>query len=139
MVNIYWAAPLHDEDDRIHNTAAATLFRNAGHNVYMPQEHGVWEQCLSNFNGDKRATRSYFYRLDTIAMNRCNVCIVYHNRTCGPSEGQLFEMGYMKAQGKVVILINRSGWEFNLMPEFGADFYCESVEEALEFMKSEGF
>ena len=139
MVDIYWAAPLHDVEDRERNTKAASAFRAAGHNVYMPQEHGVWEQCLKNFNGDKQMTRSYFYHLDIIAMNRSNICVVYHSRKTGPSEGQLFEMGYMKAQGKVVILINEVGWDFNLMPEFGADFYCESVEEAIAFMQAEGF
>lgn len=139
MVDIYWAAPLHEKSVQAANGRAVYMFRKEGYNVYLPQEHGVVEEVLKQFDNDKTKAKPYFYKLDVIAMNRCDVCIVYHSRKEAPSEGQLFEMGYMKGQGKPIIVINESEWDFGLMIEYGADFYCNSIEEALAFMKNEGF
>lgn len=142
MSKIYWAAPLHDPEDRERNAAYVERLRKAGHKVYVPQEHGVWEQTVKKFGGDVAVTRKYFYRLDLKAMREADICIACagdrkHER--GPSEGMLWEMGYMSADNKTVILFNDNMyWDFNLMPEFGSIVF-KDFDEILQFLSEEDF
>ena len=59
MSKIYWAAPLHDEEDRKRNAIYVQKLRANGHIVYVPQEHGIWEQTLNQFDGDVQKTRNH--------------------------------------------------------------------------------
>lgn len=142
MSKIYWAAPLHDAEDRARNDKYVAMLRKDGHQVYVPHEHGVWEEVLSQFGGDATKTRTHFFKLDLKAMREADVCVACagdHEHPRGPSEGMLWEMGYMSADNKTVILFNENGyWDYNLMPEFGS-IVCKEFDEVLNFLKDEEF
>lgn len=143
MSKIYWAAPLHDPKDRERNAKYVSMLRERGHEVYVPQEHGVWEEMLGQFNNDEKAVRSYLYKLDMKAMKDADTCIACcgdMETPRGPSEGMLWEMGWMKGNNKVVILFNEEDyWRYNLMPQFGSDFVFNHFDDILKFLDMEAF
>lgn len=142
MNKIYFAAPLHDKSDRERNMKYVRLLRDEGHLVYVPQEHGVWEQVMSQFGNDATKTRKHFFELDMKAMKEADCCIavagdIRHPR--GPSEGMLWEMGFMTAANKNVFLFNEDGyWNYNLMPEFGSKVFTK-FDDLLNFLREEEF
>lgn len=143
MRKIYWAAPLHEQKDRERNAFYVQRLRDAGYQVYVPQEHGVWEEMLAQFNNDERAVREHLFKLDLQAMKEADTCIA----CCGdakdprePSEGMLWEMGWMTAAHKNVFLFNENNyWRFNLMPQFGSTQVFTNFDTLLEFLKGESF
>lgn len=143
MRKIYWAAPLHDAEDRARNDKYVAMLRKEGYQVYVPQEHGVWEDMLGAFNNDEKAVREYLFKLDLQAMSEADTCIACcgdeeHPR--GPSEGMLWEMGWMTAAHKNVFLFNEDNyWRFNLMPQFGSTRVCSNFEVLLSFLREESF
>lgn len=146
MTSIYFAAPLHDEADQERSRVATQKLRDAGFYVYNPLEHGVWEGMVQKkvSEGMRESdaiaeVRRHLYKMDVVAMKRCEVCVMYHGREKGPSEGQLWEAGFMKGRSKTLILVNEVGHRFNLMPEFGADMCFSSLEDAIQWMKDEDF
>lgn len=128
-MTIYLAAPLHDDADQARNRLLLNVLRNKGFKVYAPQEHGKWEDLVSKFGG-KDVTRRYLYTMDLHAMQKADCCVAYVDREKGPSEGMLWEMGYMTGCNKPVYLLN-PGYKhgYNLMPEFGS--MCFDSEMAL--------
>lgn len=142
MSKIYWAAPLHDEEDRKRNAFYVTKLRANGHQVYVPQEHGVWEQTLDKFGGDVGKTRKHFYELDLKACKEADICIA-----CGgdlanpraPSEGMIWEMGFMAGCQKTVLLFNQGKyWNYNLMPEFGSKMFSD-FDDIIQYLAEEEF
>lgn len=119
------------------------ILRSAGHKVYVPQEHGVWEEMLGQFNNDEKAVRKHLYELDLKAMSNADICIACcgdKEHTRGPSEGMLWEMGWMKGNNKTVILFNEASyWRFNLMPQFGSDFVFDNFDDIISFLSREAF
>lgn len=138
MVRIYFAAPLHNEEDRERNAEAVSQLREKGFEVYVPQEHGVWEDLVPRFP-TVVACRQYLYRQDIFAMRRADVCVAYQQRSKGPSEGQLWEMGWFRGMNKHVVLINENSHQFNLMPLYGADEVFGTVQDAIDYLVSEEF
>ena len=142
MSKIYWAAPLHDERDRKRNEKYVALLRKEGHQVYVPQEHGVWEELAKKLGDSEENVRKYLFTLDLKAMKEADICIaccgdIEHPRE--PSEGMLWEMGWMTAANKTVILFNeKKYWRFNLMPQFGS-IMMDSFDDILEFLRNESF
>lgn len=143
MANIYWAGPLHDKTDQERNAKYVRILRSYGHKVYVPQEHGVWEEMLGQFNNDEKAVRKHLYELDMKAMRDADTCIACCGDTehpRGPSEGMLWEMGWMKGNNKTVILFNENNyWRYNLMPQFGSDFVFDNFDNIIDFLKREAF
>lgn len=126
MSDIYFAAPLHNAEDQRRNTLHATLLRELGHKVYLPQECGIWETMVKEevARGKPEAdaireVRQKLYIADRDAVGRCDFIIAYFGDR-PPSEGALWEMGYAVGLGKPVYLYNPHKWRFNLMPEFGS-------------------
>lgn len=140
MRTIYWAAPLHNKVDQERNDKYVKLLRDAGHKVYVPQEHGVWEDMLKN-GASRQEVRRYLFELDMNAMRKCDTCIA----CCGdaevpraPSEGMLWEMGWMSASHKSVFLFNENNyWDFNLMPEFGSTRMFSNFDDLLNYLERE--
>lgn len=130
---IYWAAPLHNEEDRERNLKFANMLRARGHLVYMPQEHGLWEDFP-----DPKAARPHLFKLDLEAMQVADCCIAYAGDRA-PSEGMLWEMGYMTGIAKPVYLLNDKGWDYNLMPEFGSTRMFDDFEKLYTHLVNEGF
>ena len=143
LTKIYWAAPLHDKKDRDRNTMYVSELRKHGFEVYVPQEHGVWEDYLVRFNHDVEKTRRYFYVNDLKAMKEADVCIACAGNLDdprGPSEGMLWEMGYMEAALKTIILFNEDDyWDYNLMPVFGSDYVCRKWDDVIDILCREEF
>ena len=142
MSKIYWAAPLHDASDRARNMKYVQRLREHGHIVYVPQEHGIWEEELQKFNGDVYATRKHFYELDLKACKEADICIACAGdlgNPRAPSEGMIWEMGFMAGCQKTVILYNDNGyWDYNLMPEFGSMMFA-NFNDILLFLAEEEF
>lgn len=135
---IYLAAPLHDDADQSRNHKLACALRAEGYEVYLPQEHGKWEDLVSKFGG-KDVTRRYLYTMDLHAMQRADCCVAYMDREKGPSEGMLWEMGYMAGCNKPVFLLNPGfKWGYNLMPEFGSMCF-DTAESLLRHLNEEDF
>jgi len=143
MNKIYFAAPLHDAADRERNDKYVAMLRKEGHQVYVPQEHGIWEDALARFGGDKEKTRKYFFELDMKAMKEADCCVAVAGNMetpRGPSEGMLWEMGWMTAANKNVLLFNEGKyWDYNLMPEFGSTRVFSNFDDLLDFLKEETF
>ena len=142
MSKIYWAAPLHDESDRKRNEKYVAMLRAAGHTVYVPQEHGIWEQTLNQFGGDVDKTRKHFYELDLKACKEADICIACAGNLANPrapSEGMIWEMGFMAGCQKTVLLFNEGHyWDYNLMPEFGSKVFTY-FEDILQYLTEEEF
>lgn len=142
MRKIYWAAPLHEEKDRSRNAEYVDRLREKGHQVYVPQEHGVWEDLVKKYGKSEDAVREHLYKLDLQAMKEADMCIACcgdMKDQRGPSEGMLWEMGWMSAANKNVLLFNENAyWRYNLMPQFGSVMFT-SFDELLEFLDEEEF
>ena len=142
MSKIYWAAPLHDEGDRQRNAIYVQKLRANGHIVYVPQEHGVWEQTLDRFDGDVEKTRKHFYELDLKACKEADICIacagnMEHQRA--PSEGMIWEMGFMAGCQKTVLLFNEHHyWDYNLMLEFSSKMFTD-FDDIIQYLAEEEF
>lgn len=136
---IYFAAPLHDPEDQKRNEYAVARLREAGHDVYLPQEHGIWENLLNRFGGDVTKTRQRLYVMDLHAMQQAQCCVAYVDREKGPSEGMLWEMGYMAGCNKPVFLVNpENKHRYNLMPQFGSTMFA-SLETLIDHLDEEDF
>lgn len=142
MRKIYWAAPLHDEKDQKRNMEYVDKLRSKGYLVYVPQEHGVWEDLVKKYGKSEDAVREHLFKLDLQAMKEADMCIA----CCGdlkdprgPSEGMLWEMGWMTAAHKNVLLFNENNyWRYNLMPQFGSLMF-DDFDKLLSFLDEEEF
>lgn len=142
MRKIYWAAPLHDEKDQKRNMEYVDKLRSKGYLVYVPQEHGVWEDLVKKYGKSEDAVREHLFKLDLQAMREADMCIA----CCGdlkdprgPSEGMLWEMGWMTAAHKNVLLFNENNyWRYNLMPQFGSLMF-DNFDKLLSFLEEEEF
>ena len=142
MRKIYWAAPLHDEKDQKRNMEYVDKLRAKGYLVYVPQEHGVWEDLVKKYGKSEDAIREHLFKLDLQAMKEADMCIA----CCGdlkdprgPSEGMLWEMGWMTAAHKNVLLFNENNyWRYNLMPQFGSLMF-DDFDKLLSFLDEEEF
>lgn len=144
-LTIYWAASLHDPYEQERNRREVAKLRASGYSVYMPQEHGVWEQMVEEERGKDPSrkeidiiyqVRARLYVEDKVAIDRCDIVVAYIDRN--PSEGTLWEMGYAVGKGRCVVLINACNWQFNLMPEFGSHL-VSTTEEAIEYLEGSEF
>lgn len=103
--HIYLAAPLSKETDRGRNLKLATMLRAEGYIVEMPQEFGVYQLEVAKGRDPVEIQKS-FVQMDIEAMHRASICLGYMDREKGPSEGMIWEMGYMYSQHKPTILFN---------------------------------
>lgn len=118
-MNIYFAAPLHDDKDKYQNLYIVKILRGQGHKVYLPQEHGIWEELVEKYDSEEIARRMV-RKMDFAAMRTADCCVAYQSRNRGPSEGMLWEMGWFSGANKQVYLLNTTNWEYNPMPEYGS-------------------
>lgn len=139
MLNIYFAAPLHDAEDQRKNAIWTEDLRIRGHKVYLPQEHGVWEDLLSQFDNDPTLVRRYLFKQDLYAMQKAQCIVAAVDRDKGPSEGMLWEMGWAHGANKPVFLFNPHGrHRYNLMPQFGATMF-EDWLQLLDYLDEQDF
>jgi nucleoside 2-deoxyribosyltransferase len=136
-VSFYWAAPLHDEEDRARTDEGVAILRQAGLKVYVPHEHGVWENMMKKLMAkgfvEAEAThmvKKQIYLENMEAMNEAEGLIFYVARA--PSEGQLVELGYFLGKDKPIYIINEIGWPLNLMPEFASSAMYKDLADFVE-------
>jgi nucleoside 2-deoxyribosyltransferase len=142
MKKIYWASSLHDKIEQERNRREVAKLRTAGYLVYLPQEHGIWEDMVHEertkdpFRKEAdiiKAVRMKLFIEDRDAIDDCDWLISYIDRS--PSEGTLWEMGYAHGLDVPQVIVNACEWDLNLMPEFGAEAMVTSTEEAISFIK----
>lgn len=150
MVKIYWAAPLHGVYEREHNDTCVKMLRKAGHLVYVPHEHGVWEDMVKEaLDHDPAMTREaaelwvrkHLFIADKEAVEKCDIVVACGTHEDGsPSEGMIWEMGYAAGLRKPVYLINpeEKHWDYNLMPEFGSVVFPD-VQSVINLLAFEEF
>lgn len=98
--NIYLASPFFNETELAYYREAIAALRDAGHNVYVPQEHtieGAWD--MSNEMWAK-----YVFEDDVTAINNCDV-VVALNFGMYSDSGTAWECGYARALGKAVVQV----------------------------------
>lgn len=145
--NIYYAAPLHNENVRERNAQEVkVLRRNFGDvvDVYLPQEQGVWEDLVRK-EVEAGHTRQYAVfvvkrrlfkaDVDAIQGGRCVALVMHKEPGKAPSEGCLWEMGYAAAQHIPVVLIDDEGWDWNIMPLYGSTYVADNFDEAIECLR----
>lgn len=145
--NIYYAAPLHNEDVRKRNTQEVEVLRkNFGDvvDVYLPQEQGVWEDLVRKEMAAGRTrldaiavVKQYLFKADVAAIQsgQCVALVMHKEPGKAPSEGCLWEMGYAAAQHIPVVLIDDEGWDWNIMPLYGSTYVADNCDEAVECLR----
>ena len=122
MKSIYFAAPIHKEQDAKNNMELITLLRKLGFDVWAPQEAGIASDIAKAEGITRDIARERILHYDLCAMKRCDICLAYIDRDEGWSDGQLFEMGWFTGANKPVIVYNPRNIALTLMSEFTCDF-----------------
>lgn len=126
---IYWAAPIHKQADADLNAAMIAVIRSWGYEVWSPQEAGIASVEAQQTGEPLEVVRKRYMKKDLSAMKTCDVCIAYLGHQREPSQGMLWEMGYMTACNKLVIIFNPVMVKYTLMAEFTADWVVTQLED----------
>lgn len=122
MKSIYFASPIHKEQDAKNNMELIALLRKLGFDVWAPQEAGIASDIAKAEGITRDVARARILHYDLCAMKRCDICLAYIDRDEGWSDGQLFEMGWFTGANKPVIIYNPRNIALTLMSEFTCDF-----------------
>lgn len=122
MNKIYLASPFFNEAELVVYRKAISLLRNAGYQVYVPQEHTVenaWE--LSN---EEWANQVFIE--DCYALDGCDYVMVLNFGMYSDS-GTAWEAGYAFAKGKKVVQVLCGGDNatYSLMMMGGCDWVVD--------------
>jgi len=136
MKSIYFAAPIHKEQDAKNNMELITLLRKLGFDVWAPQEAGIASDIAKAEGITRDIARERILHYDLCAMKRCDICLAYIDRDEGWSDGQLFEMGWFTGANKPVIVYNPRNIALTLMSEFTCDFMVRerNVDRLVEIL-----
>lgn len=126
---IYWAAPIHKHEDADLNAAMIAVVRSWGYEVWSPQEAGIASVEAQQTGEPLEVVRERYMKKDLSAMKCCDVCLAYLGHQREPSQGMLWEMGYMTASNKLVIIYNPCHVKYTLMAEFTADWVVDQLED----------
>ena len=127
MDKIYLASPFFNEAELAVYRKAVSLLRNAGYQVYVPQEHTIenaWE--LSNTEWANRV-----FVEDCYALEGCDYVMVLNFGMYSDS-GTAWEAGYAFAKGKGVIQVLCGGDNatYSLMMMGGCDWVVDLLNIA---------
>ena len=82
------------------------------------------------------------YELDLKACKEADICIACagdRNHQRAPSEGMIWEMGFMAGCQKTVLLFNdQEYWDYNLMLEFGSKMFTD-FDDIIQYLAEEEF
>ena len=139
---IYIAAPLFNEQERQFNKKIKNLIKKDLYQLYLPQEDGLLLEDIlkeNSFNID--TAKNEIYLKDINAMDNSDTIIAVLDGS-NIDEGVAFEIGYMKAKGKITIGLQTdvrrqlpSG--NNPMIQKGLDYIFNSLEEMLIHINEE--
>lgn len=124
---IYLAAPIHQPQDFEANRALITELREWGFDVWSPQEAGIASEVALREKRDLAEVRREFLHKDLAAMKTCDICLAYVGRDREPSQGMLWELGYMTACNKLVIIYNPLPIKYTLMAQYTCDFEARTL------------
>ena len=127
MNKIYLASPFFNEAELVVYRKAISLLRNAGYQVYVPQEHTIenaWE--LSNMEWANQV-----FIEDCYAIDDCDYVMVLNFGMYSDS-GTAWEAGYAFAKGKSVIQVLCGGDNatYSLMMMGGCDWVVDLLNIA---------
>ena len=122
MIKIYLASPFFSEKELVIYKQAISMLRNAGYQVYVPQEHTIpnaWD--LSN----KDWAQQVFIE-DCYAIDGCEYVVVLNFGMYSDS-GTAWEAGYAFAKGKKVVQVLCGGDNatYSLMMMGGCDWVVD--------------
>jgi len=132
-VRVYLSAPLFCEGERAFNEKAAAKLREAGFEVWLPQE----SLLVKGGGGEEKRA---IYELNTSALRNSDVVVAVLDGVDVDS-GVAFEVGYAVALGKTVVGLKTDHRSFskveevNLMLEVSMKTICRSVGELVEALK----
>lgn len=135
---IYLAAPIHKDEDAKASEKLLFHLRELGYHVWAPQEAGLATEVARRTGRDLEEVRCEFMSKDLAAMKMSNLCIAFLGRDREPSQGMLWEMGYMSACNKPVILYNPCNCKFTLMAQFTVDAIVHTFDELVAYLESIG-
>lgn len=149
-MKIYFAAPLHGSFEQGLNNTIVGLLRKNGHQVYLPQEHGIWEDMVrteARAHPDEvsesiiNRVKNELYRGDLQAVQTCDCIVADGTHEDGsPSEGMVWEMGYAVGLGKPVYLCNTGNeWDYNLMLTYGATKVFDNMTDCIEYLSQQAY
>lgn len=98
MKKIYFAAPLFNEMELQRNAEFTKVLRNAGFEVYLPQESGLSAKMIKN-NSDTIAVSRHLFETDKKAIKECDILIIFLDGRV-PDEGACVELGMAYAWDK---------------------------------------
>ncbi|MEM1723506.1 MAG: nucleoside 2-deoxyribosyltransferase [Candidatus Jordarchaeales archaeon] len=133
-MRVYLSAPLFCEAERSFNDKLATRLREAGFDVWLPQEIAV----LGSWSEEEK---KHIYESNISALGSSDVIVAVLDGAsvdCGVA----FEVGYATAIGKPVIGLKTDHRVFsrfeevNLMLEVPMKAICKSIDELVELLKS---
>ena len=127
MTKIYLASPFFTEKELVIYKQAISMLRNAGYQVYVPQEHTIenaWE--LSNMDWANQV-----FVEDCYAIDNCDYVMVLNFGMYSDS-GTAWEAGYAFAKGKTVVQVLCGGENatYSLMMMNGCDNIVELPQVA---------
>lgn len=135
-MNIYIAAPLFNEAERMFNMRTAEILEACGHKTFLPQRDGGCVADLPEMiNGMEK--RKYLFQLDCEHMDWCDtILFLFDGRV--PDEGACFELGYCYAKGKHCIGYKTDARSFidgfdNVMLHGAPEIVLRSEEELRHF------
>lgn len=133
---IYWAAPIHKQQDSTSNAEHIAVLRRLGFDVWSPQEAGIASDISYRDKITLTEARRQISHTDLAAMKNCDICVAFVDRDEGWSDGQLWEMGWFTAMNKPVIIFNPRYLPITLMAEFTADFHIkgDDVDKLVEVL-----
>ncbi|MBS7252227.1 MAG: nucleoside 2-deoxyribosyltransferase [Candidatus Freyarchaeota archaeon] len=132
-MQIYLAAPLFSEAERDFNRKVARKLREAGFDVWLPQESLLVKEGTLE---EKRR----IYEADIKALRECDVVVAVLDGVDVDS-GVAFEIGYVVALGKPVVGLKTDHRIFsrvediNLILEIPLRATCKTVSEVIEALK----
>lgn len=125
---IYLAAPIHQQQDADNNKQLLEVLREWGYDVWSPQEAGIASEIAKQTGKPLDEVRAEFLKKDLSAMKTCDICLAYIGRAREPSQGMLWEMGWMYAANKLVIIYNPLNTKYTLMAQFTADWIAQDLD-----------
>lgn len=134
--SIYFAAPIHKQEDFEKNAKIIDVLRKLGFDVWAPQEAGIASDIADREGLPKDTVRKMILHYDLSAMKRCDICLAYIDREEGWSDGQLFEMGWFVGMNKPLIVYNPLNLPLTLMAEFTCDFMVREpkIDKVVEIL-----
>lgn len=145
-MRIYFAAPLDSAYCRESNERMARDLVAMGHEVYLPQAHGVGDEILKGlkigspeYEEKRKEVWKRLYELDMVGLKCCDCVIAISTKEDRHlSAGMIWEMGWASGNGKLVLLCTQNverTMDYNLMIMCSVDKWFGTWSELIEWVR----